>query len=266
MNQPTDLIVALDYPKVSRAYDLLDQLAGLPVIYKVGTELFLQAGPEIVKELTHRHQRVFLDLKFHDIPNTVARGVKQAALMRVEMLTIHLAGGSVMLRAIQDELKEIPELKPKILGVSVLTSYSDVQWAEVTRALTRHASEIADSVHGLVELGAAGAVDGVVCSALEVAAIRERWPHLYTVVPGIRPAGAQINDQARVVSPAQARQLGARAIVVGRPITQAENPRQVVETILRDLAESTKLSEFVKFAEVPHLSDLPDLKDPKDPH
>src|SRR3712207_9327074 len=106
--------------------ELVDALKGLPVIYKVGSELFLSGGPEIVRELVHRKNRVFLDLKFHDIPNTVARAARQAALLHVDMFTLHLAGGSGMVKAVSQELADIPTLKPKVLGVSVLTSFDDV--------------------------------------------------------------------------------------------------------------------------------------------
>jgi orotidine-5'-phosphate decarboxylase len=233
---PTDLIVALDYPRADRAMEMVDKLQGLPVIFKVGFELFLSGGPELVRELVHRKQRVFLDLKFHDIPNTVARAARQAAFMHVEMFTLHLAGGSAMVRAVAQELRDIPELKPRILGVSVLTSFDDVRWAEVTKALTGHAVDVSDSVDGLIEHAPAWGVDGVVCSAFELSSIRSVFPNLYTVVPGIRPAGAAMGDQARVMTPLQARQAGASAIVMGRPITESDHPRGVVEGVLKDLA------------------------------
>jgi orotidine-5'-phosphate decarboxylase len=232
----TDLIVALDYPKSEKALELVDSLKGLPAIYKVGFELFMAGGADIVRELVHRKCRVFLDLKFYDIPNTVARAAKQAALLHVDMFTLHLSGGSAMVKAVAQELSEISLLRPKILGVSVLTSFDDVRWAEVTKAMTGHAADITDSVDGLVEHAAAWGVDGVVCSAKECESLRAAFPTLYTVVPGIRPEGSAADDQARVMTPAQAHQAGASAIVVGRPITGAANPREVVETILKDLS------------------------------
>lgn len=231
----TDLIVALDFAKPERAMELVDELKGLPLIYKVGFELFMAGGADVVRVLVHRKARVFLDLKFHDIPNTVAKAAKQAALMQVEMFTLHLAGGSAMIRAVAQELSEIPALKPKILGVSVLTSFDDVHWAEVTQSMTGHAAHVSDSVNGLVMHAAGWGADGVVCSALELKEIRRHYPGLYTVVPGIRPEGFETGDQARVMTPAQARALGAHAIVVGRPITQSKDPRRVCESILRDL-------------------------------
>ncbi len=231
----TDLIVALDYARGDRALELAGKLGDLPVVYKVGLELFCNGGAEVVRELVHRKARVFLDLKFHDIPNTVARAAKQAAHLRVEMFTLHLTGGSQMIRAVQQELADVESLRPRVIGVTVLTSFDDVRWAEITRALTGHAVDVADSVDGLVESAPAWGADGVVCSALELPAIRKLFPSLYTVVPGIRPEGSPADDQARVMTPAQAHAAGASAVVVGRPITQAPDPRAAAEAILRDL-------------------------------
>lgn len=235
-HRSTELIVALDFPRADRALDMVDQLKDLPIIYKVGFELFMGGGSEVVRELVHRKARVFLDLKFHDIPNTVAKAARMAALLHVEMFTLHLAGGSAMIRAAAQELEAIPSLRPKMLGVSVLTSFDDVRWAEVTKSLTGHAASVEDSVDGLVQHAAGWGADGVVCSAHELESIREAFPNLYTVVPGIRPAGSEAGDQARVMTPAQAHQLGASAVVIGRPITAAQEPRQVVENILKDLS------------------------------
>lgn len=238
--RPTDLIIALDYPRADLAYKLVDQLGGLPVIYKVGLELFMAAGPEFVRELVHRKCRVFLDLKFHDIPNTVARAAAQAALLHVEMFTVHLAGGRRMIDSVRDAFEKFPALKPKILGVSVLTSFDDVRWAEVTRAMTNHAMDVDDSVQGLVEAGTSWGVDGVVCSAMELEMLHEQFPLLYTIVPGIRPADYKPadptrEDQARIMTPAQARAAGAGAIVMGRPITEAADPKSVVLSVLKEL-------------------------------
>ncbi len=236
-HQQTELIVALDFSRSDKAFALVDQLKGFPLLYKVGLELFMSGGPEVVRELVHRKNRIFLDLKLHDIPHTVARAAKQAALLHVEMLTVHLAGGSAMIRAVVEELADIPLLRPKILGVSVLTSFDDVRWAEVTKSLTGHAVEVKGSVNGLVEHSAAWGADGIVCSAMELESIRSQFPNLYTVVPGIRPSGVSMNDQARVTTPAIAREMGAHAIVVGRPITESADPKAVVRSILKDLGE-----------------------------
>jgi orotidine-5'-phosphate decarboxylase len=232
----TDLIVALDYSKSDRALALLDELQGLPLIYKVGFELFMAGGSDLVRELVHRKCRVFLDLKFHDIPSTVAKAARQAALMNIEMFTVHLAGGSQMVRAVTQEFADMPQLKPKVLGVTVLTSFDDVRWAEVTRALTGHACDVPDSVSGLLSVAGSWGADGVVCSAMELERVRQLSPGLYTVVPGIRPEGTAADDQARVMTPLQAHQAGAKAIVMGRPITESKEPRKVVEGALKDLS------------------------------
>lgn len=232
----TQLFVALDIPRVDRALEYVEALEGLPVGFKVGSELFLAGGPDVVRELVHRKKKVFLDLKFHDIPNTVARAARQAALLQVEMFTLHLSGGSAMVKAVAEELSDIPLLKPKILGVSVLTSFDDVRWAEVTKALTGHPAEPGYSVDGLVEHAGAWGVDGFVCSAMELSTLRTRFPSMYIVVPGIRPTGSALHDQARVMTPSQAKRAGADAIVVGRPITEAKDPQEAASAILNELS------------------------------
>ena len=236
LTSKTELIVALDFPRADRAMELVKKLGLASVLFKVGSELFLSGGPDFVRELVHQKKRVFLDLKLHDIPNTVAKAARQAAMLHVEMMTVHLAGGSAMIRAVADELSSIPELKPKILGVSVLTSFDDVRCAEVTKAMTGHAIDVKTSVAGLVSYAQNCGVDGIVCSPLEVAQVRKDFPALYTVVPGIRPEGTPSNDQARVMTPKEARSAGAHAVVVGRPISEAKDPSAVVEKILGDLA------------------------------
>lgn len=234
-HKKTDLIVALDFAKPTQAKEMVQTLKGFPVIYKVGLELFMSAGPDLVRELVHEQNRVFLDLKLHDIPNTVARAAKAAARLHVEMLTLHLSGGAAMFREVQTELADLPSLRPKLIGVTVLTSFDDVRWAEVSRAVSGHASGVGDSVQRLVHAADTYGVDGVVCSALELETVRGIAPSLYTIVPGIRPPGSQSQDQARTATPAQARELGASAIVVGRPITESDRPFQVTEGILKDL-------------------------------
>lgn len=235
---PTELIIALDFSRAERALELVHACSGLPVIFKVGLELFSGTGPDFVRELVHQKNRVFLDLKLHDIPNTVSRVARQAALLHVEMFSLHITGGSAMVKAVVAELNEIPELRPKVLGVSVLTSFDDVRWAEVTKGLTGHAVDVADSVKGLLDLGSGWGLDGVICSAFELELIKKAHPSFYTVVPGIRPEGSPKNDQLRVMTPTSARRAGANAVVVGRPIIEAGNPREVVEKILAELAVS----------------------------
>lgn len=242
MEQPataqTDLIVALDFPRSDQAFSLVEELSGLSLIYKIGFELFMHGGPDLIRELVHRKNRIFLDLKFHDIPNTVVRAACQAAALQVDMFTLHLAGGSSMVRAVRESLDEIPELRPKVLGVTVLTSFDDVRWAEVTRALTSHAVTAAESVDRLVRAASGWGLDGVVCSALELPLVREAAPGFYTVVPGIRPethSPVSGDDQLRVMTPRQARLAGADAIVMGRPIVRAQDPRLTVQAVLEEL-------------------------------
>jgi len=235
-HSPTDLIVALDFAKPEQALKLVEKLDGLPVVYKVGFELFMADGPSFVRELVHQKRRVFLDLKFHDIPNTVARAAIQASSLHVEMFSVHLSGGSAMVKAVADALADISLIRPKILGVSVLTSFDDVRWAEVTKALTGHAVNTDDSVNGIVEHALAWGADGVICSSLELPSLRKQYPTLYAVVPGIRPEGFSAHDQARVMTPEQARLAGASAIVMGRPIIESQDPRELVEKVLKDLS------------------------------
>jgi orotidine-5'-phosphate decarboxylase len=232
---PTELIVALDFARADTAMELVKTLDPYPVIYKIGLEVFTQSGPDFVKELIHLKKKVFLDLKLYDIPNTVAKAARQIAFLKVDMFTIHLSGGTAMVKAVADELKSISDIRPKIIGVSVLTSFDDIRWSDVTKTLTGHASKVSDSVDRLVDHSAALGIDGVVCSAMELESIRKKHPNLYTVVPGVRPQGSQMNDQARVVTPKEARELGADAIVVGRPVTEASAPSLVVENILKEL-------------------------------
>ncbi len=233
----TELIVALDYSEATRAFALVKELKGLPLIYKVGFELFLRGGPEVVQELKSKKQRVFLDLKLHDIPATVGKAAMQMAALDIDFLTMHLTGGRAMFQETLKELQSFGNNRPKILGVSVLTSFDAKLWAEVSQALSGKISQITDAVTGLVACARLWGVDGVVCSALELAAIRKNNPELFLVTPGIRPPGTQVFDQSRVVTPKEAHQAGADAIVVGRPITQAENPREIAEAILKDISE-----------------------------
>ena len=235
----TDLVVALDYAKPEPALALVRAAQGQSVIWKVGFELFVSAGPEFVRELVRSGGRVFLDLKFHDIPNTVSKAARQACELGVEMFTLHIAGGRAMIEATAKEVAQANAGKtpPVILGVSVLTSLDEAGWKEVSLAATGHASKggVSDSVASLAHAGEAWGLTGLVCSSHELAAARKVAPSLYTVVPGIRPAGSPSQDQARVLTPAQARSAGAHAIVLGRPITQAANPLEVIQSILKEL-------------------------------
>ena len=236
----TELIVALDFPDGESAMKVMRTCADLPVIWKVGSELFLAEGPDWVRERTKEGFRIFLDLKLYDIPNTVMKAVLQIGSMGVEMFTLHLAGGPNMIRAVREELEKKfigkrESKRPLILGVSVLTSFDQATWDDVSFAVGGKASKIADSVKRLVAQARYWGVDGVVCSPHEIKTVAIADPILFTVVPGIRPKGAKAGDQARVMTPKQAATLGAGAIVCGRPVTESKTPRAVIEKILREL-------------------------------
>ncbi|MBI3534159.1 MAG: orotidine-5'-phosphate decarboxylase [Deltaproteobacteria bacterium] len=236
MNQ-TELIVALDFPNDTTAWNLVQTLKNYPVIYKVGLELYLSAGSAFVKKLKENKNRAFLDLKFYDIPNTVAKAAQQVALLKADMFTAHLSGGEKMFGAIKEELKHLPAPIPKTLGVSVLTSFDEREWNTQTIALSGSASSISESVIRLIEKADLWGVDGVVCSAHELIHIRKKYPNLYLVIPGIRPEGSVTHDQARIMTPKQASQEGANAIVIGRPITQTHDPAKITEQVLRDIGQ-----------------------------
>lgn len=235
----TELIIALDFPKAEPALTLMKECADLSVIWKVGSELFLAEGAAWVKSRVKEGHRIFLDLKFHDIPNTVLKAAVQVQDMGVEMFTLHLSGGPVMIRAVRDELENHADCSNSrqsvILGVSVLTSFDEKTWDEVSFKIGGTASRVEESVMRLVEGAHQWGVDGVVCSPHELQTVKRVDAKLYTVVPGIRFEGAEVGDQARVMTPKEAAALGADAIVVGRPITMSLNPRATVEKILKEL-------------------------------
>jgi orotidine-5'-phosphate decarboxylase len=226
------LIVALDVPTVAEAEDLVRQLDGCCRWFKVGFELFVAAGPSALEPILQRGFSVFLDLKLHDIPNTVAGAVRSAAALGARMITVHAAGGPAMLAAAQAALGAIPD-PPQLLAVTVLTSIDAAQL---------HATGIsrqpADQVEFLVRMTLDAGLRGFVCSPQEVARIGAlAGPKAVLVVPGIRPAGADSADQKRVATPGEALRAGANYLVVGRPITQASDPAAAAGAILEDMAE-----------------------------
>lgn len=228
----TELVVALDFDSAEEAERLMRTLRGFPVIYKIGLELFSAAGPDWVRKCTQSRERIFLDLKLHDIPNTVAKTLLQIERMGVEFTTLHLTGGRKM-------LEKIPKnLTTKILGVSVLTSFTEEEWKSVLGTMSGMGQ--GDSILGTVNRFADFAnefssIQGLVCSSHEIMSIRKRYPDLFLMVPGIRMQVLDQDDQGRVMSPAEASRAGASAIVMGRPITQSNNPRAAVEEILKNL-------------------------------
>ncbi len=225
------LIVALDVPNAAAAEDLVARLDGTCQWFKVGLELFTAAGPAIVEKLASRGNSVFLDLKFHDIPNTVAGAVRSASALGARMMTIHAAGGSAMLAAARAALDGIAN-PPQLLAVTVLTSMDS---AQLQSAGVDHTA--AEQVALLSKMGLEAGIHGFVCSPQEVAALRAlTGPGGVLVVPGIRPEGADAGDQRRLATPAAALDAGASYLVVGRPITQAAKPATAAEEILKEMA------------------------------
>jgi orotidine-5'-phosphate decarboxylase len=227
------LIVALDTPSAASALALVDKLEGRCEWFKVGLELFSAVGPSIVEELTRRRHSIFLDLKFHDIPNTVAGAVRSAAGLGVRMMTVHTLGGPAMLEAARTALDGLTD-PPQLLAVTVLTSMDMEQLNAVgVESLPGEQVELL----GRLALGAGFC--GFVCSPQEIAKMRAiTGPRGVLVVPGIRPAGAETGDQKRIATPAEALKQGASYLVVGRPITQAADPAAAAEAIVREMAEA----------------------------
>lgn len=229
------IIVALDVPTMDAALKLAEQLAPAVGAFKIGKELFTACGPEIVRRVRATGASVFLDLKFHDIPNTVAKAVESAVRLDVQMLTIHASGGSAMMAAAEKAAQETASRSgrnaPLVLGVTVLTSMDAHDLAETGVTATP-----AQQVERLASLAAKAGLRGLVCSPLEIARLREILPaSVQLVTPGIRPADAEKGDQKRTLTPKEAMQAGASWLVIGRPICAAENPRAAAEKILESL-------------------------------
>jgi orotidine-5'-phosphate decarboxylase len=236
-----EIIVALDYPDARQALRLVDDLGPEADFFKVGLELFIREGPPIVEALGERGKRVFLDLKLHDIPNTVASAVRSAAALGVDLLTVHLGGGESMLRAAAEAAGTVEALEAtgpddpgaqpglRLLGVTVLTS---LPVTEVEEVWGREISSLRDEVLRLAELGHQCGLRGLVASAKEAEDLRRRFgPGTLIVTPGIRPAGSETHDQERVATPGGAVRAGADLLVVGRSITQAPDPLQAFRGI-----------------------------------
>jgi orotidine-5'-phosphate decarboxylase len=219
---------------IGPASTLARSLRGAVGLFKVGNQLFTSEGPRVVKKLAGLGFGIFLDLKFHDIPNTVAHGVASAArLPGVRLLTLHTSGGSAMMRAAREAVGDSKK-RPMLLGVTILTSMDDSTLAEVGLA-----GPAATRAVALATLAKSSGLDGVVASAHEVCAIREACgPGFLIVVPGIRPASSSTDDQARVATPAQAISAGADYLVIGRPITGAKKPREAALAISEEIASA----------------------------
>ncbi|WP_323844650.1 orotidine-5'-phosphate decarboxylase [Microbulbifer magnicolonia] len=225
------VVVALDYDNAEAALAMADRLDPALCRVKVGKELFTVAGPELVKKLISRDFQVFLDLKFHDIPHTVASAVRAAAELGVWMVNVHASGGARMMEAAVEALRPFGDRKPLLIGVTVLTSTAPEELSAV--GVSRPLEE---QVAALAALAQDCGLDGVVCSAREAQVLRQQCGANFALVtPGIRPAGAAADDQRRIVTPAQALAWGADYLVIGRPITAAADPMQALQQILAEI-------------------------------
>ncbi|MFZ1074550.1 MAG: orotidine-5'-phosphate decarboxylase [Verrucomicrobiia bacterium] len=229
------IIVALDVPAVDAALKLVEQLAPVSGGFKVGSELFTVAGPDIVRRIRERGAMVFLDLKFHDIPNTVARSVTAAVQLDVQMLTVHTSGGFEMLKAAEQAAQEtawrLGHNPPLVLGVTVLTSLDAGALKEIGLD-----ANVDYQVRRLATVATKAGLRGLVCSPLEVAKLRQTIPPaMQLVTPGVRTGSEKADDQKRTMTPREALQAGANWLVIGRPIYAAENPRAAAEKILESL-------------------------------
>jgi orotidine-5'-phosphate decarboxylase len=233
-----EIIVALDLPSGSSALGLVDELGESIDFYKVGSPLFTRSGPSIIRELRARGKRVFLDLKYHDIPNTVARAVEAAANLDVELLTIHASGGTAMMRA---AAQAVGADGPRLLGVTILTSFTPV---EVEEVWNKEILSLRDEVGRLAALAAEAGLHGIVTSPLEAEAVKRRHGAEFLVVtPGIRPIGDAPEDQARTSTPAAAVKAGADYLVIGRPVLEAADRIDVVQRIIAEVGEGAQVSE-----------------------
>lgn len=226
-----ELIIALDVPNAAAIGGIVDSLPDAVRWYKVGMELFTAEGPAALEPLRARGRSIFLDLKFHDIPRTVAHAVRSAARHDVGLLTVHAGGGRDMLKAAADAAGELGERAPRIVAVTTLTSLNDADLRElgVARPLREHTL-------ALGELAVGCGVHGLVCSPLEIESFRARiGPAPILVTPGIRPAGADVGDQKRIATPDMAVRAGSSFLVVGRPILDAPDRRAAAEEILRQM-------------------------------
>ncbi len=226
-------IVALDVGSASAALALVDDLAELCRFYKIGSELYTAEGPSVVRAVQARGASVFLDLKFHDIPNTVRGAVRSAAALGVRLVTVHGSGGRAMLDAAVTGAREAAG-DCDILAVTVLTS---LDAAGLSDALGYSVSDVEPEVLRLASLASEAGLHGVVCSGREAATVRSRFKDsLATLVPGVRLAGSDSQDQARVVTPRHAAEAGARYVVLGRAVSRADVPRNAMTKVLADLS------------------------------
>ena len=229
------IIAALDVPTAEEALKLAQEIAPAVGAFKIGKELFTSAGPDIVKRVRDTGAAVFLDLKFHDIPNTVAKAAAAAVRLDVQMLTLHASGGSEMMRAAeqaaQQTAQQLGRTAPLVLGVTVLTSHDAGSLAEIGCE-----PNVGRQVERLSQLAAKSGLRGLICSPLELVALRQILPAgMQLVTPGIRTGAEKTDDQKRTLTPRAALQAGANWLVIGRPIYATPNPRLAAEQILASL-------------------------------
>ena len=222
------LIVALDVKTADEARALVDRLSGQAGMFKIGSQLFTAAGPALVREIVGRGEKVFLDLKYHDIPNTVANAVAEASRLGVSLMTLHALGGRAMMEA---AVGALPAVGTRLLAVTILTSHDQDSLGAIGLE-----GPVADSVQRLARLAQESGVDGIVASPLEAETIRGACgPDFLIVTPGIRLGGAQADDQARAARPSAAIRAGASYVVVGRPIVEAADPVAAAAAVVRDM-------------------------------
>lgn len=234
------LITALDYPTFDQAKALVEELGDAVTFYKVGMELFYGAGPDMIRYLKDKNKKVFLDLKLQDIPNTVAHSLAVLTRLGADIMNVHAVGGPKMMaegvKAVREAAKELGRPAPRLIAVTVLTSMDENQWKPLN-----YAKPIGEEVLDLAALTKESGLDGVVASPREAAGIRQRCGKDFLIVtPGVRPAWAAANDQSRIATPAAAIQNGSTHLVVGRPITKAENKQEAVRKILEEMEGAWK--------------------------
>ena len=226
----TPIIVALDFPSRDAALALAGQLDPALCRVKVGKELFTRCGPPVVEALQAKGFEVFLDLKFHDIPNTTAMAVKAAAELGVWMVNVHCSGGLRMMAACRETLDTLSGQKPLLIGVTVLTSMEQADLADIGLDLQPQ-----QQVLRLAGLAEKAGLDGLVCSAQKAQPLKAQFAGLQLVTPGIRPAGSNADDQKRILTPRQALEAGSDYLVIGRPISQAADPAQALVAVVAEL-------------------------------
>ncbi len=223
------IFVALDVETKEKALEIVGDLKGLGACFKIGKQLFTSTGPELVREIVGMGEDVFLDLKYHDIPNTVAKAGVAAAELGVKIFNVHASGGRKMMEAVRNEMDKLTN-PPLVLAVTILTSLGEEDIREVGLDRT-----IPEQIAKLAKLAKDSGMDGVVASPLEIELIRETCGKDFKILtPGIRPAFAAVNDQKRIATPAEALRKGADFLVIGRPITAAENRREAFLKILEE--------------------------------